>query len=260
MKSIQKILKKNSVFVIFFVIVGLILSLTISYFLMAPRFFSYLKIQLENKNSREELAVLEKNIRDTMAIDTQESSKFFSLVEALIPEEEDTLRVITLTERIAKSSGVVLKQFDTNSMVVVPGTQAAPSPTPPTEGENAGVGQQSQSGTNQTQTTTPATSLNSYKIKVTVEGSFSNVTRFISNYLKTDRLLGMSEVSINSLDQRLSVVLTIELPLSPSISTVSIGDNLVLSDLEREQLKELENKEFTASPANNPLGPANPFK
>jgi len=247
MKSIRKIFKKNLVFVIFFSVLGFVAFVAVSYLLILPRFLSLLTIKLENEVIKIEIVELEKNIRDTKAIDEKESSKFFSLVDKLVPESEDVVRSITLAEKVAKISGVTLTSFDTNTKQVVPGQSVTASP------------QEQESTPTQSVTAIP-TSLSSYEIEVKVNGSFSGVTNFISNFLKTDRLLGIGDVSLGSIGGGISAVLTVEFSLSPSTATIEIGDDLVLTVVEREQLAEIKGRIFSASPSNNPLGPADPFK
>ena len=256
MKTLQKIFKKNVVFVIFFAVLGLILFVTISVTLVMPRFLSFLSIRLENDLTKQRIVELDKNIKDTAAIDAVEASKFFSLVDSLIPEKEDVLRFVTLTENIAKSSGVALDTFDTSPTKVVPGsTQPAPA-QPPVEG--GGEGQQP-AGSGQPLTGVPSSG-NTFKVGVTISGSFVNIIKFISNYLKSDRLLGINDVAFSTSEDGVSVVLGVELPLSPSTTTVVIGDDLTLTEAEREQLKQIEDSKFTVSPATNPLGPSDPFR
>jgi len=247
MKSLKKIFKKNIVFVIFFSVLGFVIFVAVSYLLILPRFLSFLSIKLENEVTKIEIVDLENNIRDTKAIDKAESSKFFSLVDKLIPESEDVVRSITLAEKIAKSSGVTLTSFDTNTKQVVPGQSVTASP------------QAQEAAPTQAVTAVP-TSSSSYEMALTVNGSFSGVTKFIANFLKTDRLLGIGDISLSSIGGGISAVLTVEFPLGPSTTTIEIGDDLVLTEVEREQLKEIEGKIFSVNPANNPLGPPDPFK
>lgn len=247
MKSIQKIFKKNLVFVIFFLVLGFVIFAAVSYLFVLPRFLSFVSIRLENEVTKIEIIDLEKNIVGTKAIDGVESSKFFSLVDKLVPESEDVLRSITLTEEVAKSSGVTLKSFDTNTEQVVPGQTVTDNP-------------QTQESTSTQAVTAIPTSPSSYKMEVIVNGSFSGITKFIANFLKTDRLLGINEVSLSTLEGGVSATLTVEFPLSPSTATIEIGDDIVLTEAEKEQLNEIKGKKFSASPSNYPLGPANPFK
>lgn len=247
MKSIRKIFRKNLVFVIFFSVLGFVAFVAVSYLLILPRFLSLLTVKLENEVIKIEIVDLEKNIRVTKAIDEKESSKFFLLVDNLVPESEDVVRSITLAEKVAKISGVTLTSFDTNPEQVVPGQSVTASP------------QEQESTPTQSVTAIP-TSSSSYEIEVTVNGSFSGVTNFISNFLKTDRLLGIGDVTLGSIGSGISAVLKVEFSLSPSTATIELGDDLVLTEAEKKQLKEIEGKKFSASPSNDPLGPADPFK
>ena len=225
---------------------------------MTPRLLSFLSIRLENAVTNQQIVLLDKNIKDTAAIDKEESNKFFSLVDALVPEQEDVLRFITLTENIAKSSGVAVTTFDTSPTKVVPGTTQTAPTQPPAVGGAEG-NQPAAAGQGQPITGVPSSG-NSFTVEVNVSGSFVNITRFISNYLNSDRLIGISDVAFIATSDDLSVVLSVDLPLSPSTATVAIGDNFILTEAEREQLKQIEDSQFTASPATNPLGPKDPFK
>ena len=248
MKSIQKIFKKNIVFVIFFLVLGFVIFVAVSYLLVLPRFLSFLSIKLENEITKIEIVDLENNIRDTKAIDEAESSKFFSLVDNLIPESEDVIRSVALAEEVAKSLGVTLDSFDTNTEQVVPGQTVTASP-------------QAQESTPIQGMTAVSTSSNSYEMAIAVNGSFSGITKFISNFLKTDRLLGINDVSLTTLGGGgVAATLTVVFPLGTSTTTIEIGDDLVLTAVEREQLAEIKGRIFSASPSNNPLGPADPFK
>lgn len=247
MKIVQKIFKKNLVFVIFFLVLGFIIFIAISYLLILPRFLSFLSNRLENEVTKIEIVDLEKNIRATKALDEEESSKFFSIVDRFIPESEDVLRSVTLIEKVAEFSSVTLDSFDTNTKQVVPGQGVTDSP-------------QSQGSTPTQAVTAIPTSSSSYEMEVTVSGSFSEITKFVSNFLKTDRLLGINDVSLSTTEGGISAVLTVEFPLGPSTATIEIGDDLVLTAAEKKQLKEIEGKKFSASPSTNPLGSLDPFK
>ena len=247
MKSIKKIFKNNLFFIIFFSGLGFIVFVTISYLLVLPSFLSFLSSKLENEVTKIEITDLEKNISDTKAIDKDEAGKLFSLVNNFIPESEDVLRSITLIEKVARFSGVTLDSFDTNTKQVVPGQDVTASP-------------QAEGATPTQAVTAIPTSSSSYEMEVKVSGSFSEITKFITNFLKTDRLLGISDITLSSAEGGVSAQLTVGFPLSPATTTVVIGDDLVLTESEKKQLKEIEEKKFTANPSTDPLGPVDPFQ
>jgi len=250
MKELKKLLKKPSVFLGFSIFVALLTSGVIIYFLILPKFQSYFDKRNENKKLEEEISDLEISIKAVSSLDKGEAARFSKITSLLIPEEEDTLRFITLSEILAKASGVRLTAIQLNVSKSVGTGQSTPAPA------------QTNSGQNQA-TTPPAAPAkkSSYQLGVTIEGNFRNIMRFVSSYQNTDRLAGMNELTISGLGSALSANMVVELPISSDKLTLTLGENVTLSQGEREKiLSIIGNSKFSAFPAQNPLGRPDPFK
>lgn len=265
MKDLQKLLKKPLVFVLLVSSLALIIMVILTFTLILPKYSALTKLASENKDSEKELATLTKNIAKFSKIDIEEIEGFSKIVNNLIPEQKDALRFLTLAEIVAFASEVKVADAQVTS-----GKKATSSPADGAQSPQSNLQEQSSKGLlgavyaqgTQTPQTTEAVS-NLYTIKISVEGTFQNILKYLSNFKKADRLVGAGEISIGEAGELggLSAVIDFDLPLSKSTAMITPNEAVNLTQEDRELLQDLaESIVFSASPSQNPLGKPDPFK
>ncbi len=239
MKSAFKFFDKPLVLIVIAVIAGLLVTLLIVFLLIMPKFASYMSYKSQNSNLSSDIGKLESSIKTVKSLDEEELNSIYSILNNFAPKTDDTLRFLALNEVLASSAGVGISSV----------TVSTDKDSQTKSQKNA------QSATQTTQSLA-----NSYVVKVAAKGFFSNFLRFISNYQLTDRLVGLSEVTIAGGESVLTATLTVELPLGAS-AVASSEDDLVLTQKEKDILKSIEdNILFSVSPAKDPLGRPDPFR
>lgn len=237
MKGLKKFFSKTPVFVALSIIFVIITTVLISFFLVYPRVLQFLELRLVNLSTSLEVDELSKSIQAASSLDVQEVETFLSIINELIPVEEDTLRFLTLNEIIATSSGVKIKTVGVNAQTIKAGGPASGSTTP-----------------------TEASSANSYQVTITVSGDFTNLIVYSSNLLKADRLIGQSEIKFNGVGGDITATLTVELPTGKEVPA-SPSAVVELTQQEKDKITLiLKSFKFSAAPAKNPLGQTDPFK
>jgi len=245
MKSLKKFFSKTSVFVALSIILVIIATVSISYFLVYPRVLQFLELRLENSVVSQEVDELTKSIQTASSLDIQEVAAFLSVMNEQIPIEEDTLRFLTLNEIIANASGVKIKSVGVNTQTIKAGVPSSGSTT--TTDDSGQV-------VNQT------SSASSYQVTITVSGDFTNLIVYSSNLLIADRLIGLSEIKFNGVGGDITAILTVELPTGKEVPA-SPSAIVKLTQQEKDKITSiLEGFKFSAAPAKNPLGKTDPFK
>lgn len=237
MKGLKKFFSKTSVFVALSIVFVIIATVLISYFLVYPRVLQFLELRVVNLSTSLEVDELSKSIQAASSLDIQEVETLLSVMNELIPIEEDTLRFLTLNEIIAKASGVKIKSVGVNTQTIKAGVPSSGSTTP-----------------------TEVSSADSYQVTITVSGDFTNLIIYSSNLLIADRLIGLSEIKFNGVGGDLTATLTVELPTGKEVPA-SPSAIVKLTQQEKDKITSiLESFKFSAEPAKNPLGQTDPFK
>jgi len=245
MKSLKKFFSKTPVFVALFIVFVIIATVLISYFLVYPRVLQFLELRLENSLVKLEVDELSKSTQAAASLDVQEVEAFLSVMNELIPIEEDTLRFLTLNEIIAKASGVKIKSVGVNTQTIKAGVPSSGSTT--TTDDSGQV-------VNQT------SSANSYQVTITTSGDFISLVNYSSNLLKANRLIGLSEIKFNGVGGDLTAILTVDLPTGKEVPA-SPSVVVELTQQEKDKITSiLESFKYSAEPAKNPLGQTDPFK
>lgn len=112
MKNLKKFLKNTSVFVAVSILIAMFIFVAIAYLLVLPKFQSYSDFRSQNKRLQEDINELEKSINVVSSLDREEVGKFYSIINILIPEVEDTLRFVTLSEVVADLPGVNITKIE----------------------------------------------------------------------------------------------------------------------------------------------------
>lgn len=259
MKSASKFFDKPIVLIVIAVIAGLLVTLLIVLLLIMPKFASYMSYKSQNSILNSDIEKLESGIKTVKSLDEEELDSTYSVVNNFTPKSKDILRFLALNEVIASFSGIGISSVAVSTekgSQVGKGTEKTQAASAPDQSQkNAQTTQNAQPPTKTTQG-----SANSYVVKVAAKGFFTNLLRFISNYQLTDRLIGLSEVTIAGEEGVLTATLTVELPLG-ALAVASYEDDLVLTQKEKDILKFIEdNTLFSASPAKDPLGRPDPFR
>ncbi len=241
MKELKKIFKKTSFFIAISILVTLVFSVSIIYFLIYPRLTSYFETSSENSGLKQNVKQLEDGISAAKSLDKSEIQEVSSFINKYIPGTQDTLKLVTLNEVLAQSAGVKVKDVETNvssSGVPSSSTQATPATQVPNQ-----------------------TSNKSYKLSIVVIGNFDNILKFIASYKNADRLVAVTDVTITQGDNALEGDLTLEVPLGASSASVTPGEIVSLTLQEKDLVNSImSNIKYLSRPANNRLGTSNPFK
>ena len=233
MKSAKTIINKPVVFIVISIVIGIVVTLIIIFLLIVPKFAAYMSYKSQNSELNATIEKLDKSIKMVSSLDEGEIERLSLVMGNFLPKTNDTLRFLALNETLASSAGVGISSV---SLEAGKGSQ---------DGENKGQSQGSK---------------NSFIVNVAAKGFFSNILLFVSNYQLTDRLVGLSEVTIAGEEGILTATLTVELPLGVSSVKASSEDNLVLTKEEKDILKSIEdNTIFSVSPSKDPLGRPDPF-
>lgn len=255
MKDLKSLFKKTEVFVGVAIFLSVLAFFVVTYFLSLPRFQSYLKLRGDNVKLKSDTADIARGINTVSSLDAKELSLFSTVMDLFIPEKEDRLRFLTLSEGVAQGSSVALSSVELNVTEVGSVQPQQPTQTNP----SAGAGQETGGQTNVPVPPQPVQA-KSYTMGLTLSGSFSSILNFISNYQESDRLVAVKELSIDGTGTSLTAHLVFELPLSGSISQPDPKEDLKLTSEERDLVLTLLNKQYSASPAKNRLGRSDPFR
>lgn len=270
MKDLKKFLNNPLIFVIFASLATAMVMGLIAFILILPKAVEFGRLATQNRDDDIKLATLTQNIENFSKLNLSEVESFSKLVDELIPEENDVVRFITLNEIVAKASGVVVsdaKFTSGTSTQTQPSSGGGQSPTPSVQQQSSkglfGTVYAQEAQTSQSQNQSVQTSGGSYDIKVSVTGNFENILNYISEFKKTDRLVGISEIAITSSDEggEVNAVVEFVLPLSSSTAIVTPNESVVLSEGDRKLLQDLAgNIRYSAFPSEDPLGRSDPFK
>src|SRR3972149_6399247 len=110
-KRIIKILKDPKLIAAASVILSGVILLAAAPPLLFPRFTNWR--DLAEKNSQEEARFnkINANVNTLISIDKTNLGEFEQLVEKVIPEEQDRLRMVSIFNILVKNSGMVLKSL-----------------------------------------------------------------------------------------------------------------------------------------------------
>ena len=264
MKRIINLIRKP----LFLIILALGATVAISFgavnYLILPKFQSYQELAEKNATDANHLSLLARNVASFESLDKKEIADYALIVKTFVPEQNDILRFLALNEIVAASSGVKVSGIQ----AVIKKTQVVPPPTQAPTGGSGGKVQSSAGGgligkvyAQASPTPTAVAKETTYSLKVSISGGFESIEAYLDNLKKTDRLLGVANISITSSGESgISALVTLDLALGDANIAVAPEDSVVLTAQDKQFLEELAAKVlFSAQPAKNSLGRPNPF-
>ena len=277
-KRIIKILKDPKLIAVASVILSVVILIVAVPPLLFPRFTNWR--DLAEKNSQEEARFnkINANVNTLISIDKTNLEEFEQLVEKMIPEEQDRLRMVSIFNILVKNSGMALKSLKvvTKASVQTPASSAAGT-AQPTSGTSPapGVQQPTQpvpSASQGTTTTPPAvtpTVSNEYEISLVADGSVPAAIKLLDSLELVKRSVKVMDLSVGKGEEdkdvsasggRIQVKANFRLALGENVNA-SPEENIVMTDADRQHLLDLLQKlTIDASPAKDPLGRPDPFR
>lgn len=264
MKNIKKLFEKTAVVISLEIAIAVFLGVLITLFVIIPNYGSWLENRAEIAELEERIDKVSKNIDAARNLDESEIDGFDAKLELALPSEADSLRFLTLVEKVAGVSGMKFSsaQVTTSKTTVQPTTpvpnQPAETPSLSTDGGTAGNTTSTTQGTG-----TSSGSQSGLILKLSFTGSFPALLSLLANFETVDRVALITGVSITKSgeDKGISVAVNFNLPLSSKAGEVSAETLVLLTDQEKEALKEILDKMvITAAPAKSKTGRSDPFE
>lgn len=274
-KRVINILKKQqliiSVSIVFSVILIVVLAPT-----LYLRFTSWRSIAEVNTQDLKKLQNVTENLGLLQSVDRSTVDTYKELIEKLVPKESDQLRVVTLVDGLAKSSGVLITSIKigggstatTTPATSVPSSGASgdqSSTQTQTTGAKAGASTTPQSGTAQAGSAQaappPPTKPSSINLNITFEGTFAAALKFLGSLENTKRAIGVKNITLTSGEDtnQLTITSDFTLPLSQEAQLTS-QDKVELTQKDLDNLMGLLNKlTIDAVPTTLPTGRSDPF-
>lgn len=265
-KRVIKILQKQqliiSVSIVFSVILIVVLAPT-----LYLRFTSWRSIAEVNTQDLKKLQNVTENLGLLQSVDRSTVDTYKELIEKLVPKESDQLRVVTLIDGLAKSSGVSITSIKIGGgSTATPTTPTSGNPggqsstAPQTTGDQGTASTTSQSGSAQA-APPPPTKPSSINLNITFEGTFAATLKFLGSLENVKRAIGIKNINMSAGGD--SNILTINsdliLPLSQEAQLTS-QDKVELTQKDLDNLMGLLNKlTIDAVPTTLPTGRSDPF-
>ncbi len=262
-KRVIKILQNQqliiSVSIVFSVILIVVLAPT-----LYLRFTSWRSIAEVNAQDLKKLQNVTENLGLLQSVDRSTVDTYKELIEKLVPKESDQLRVVTLVDGLARSSGVSITSIKIGGGSAATTTSGNPggqsSTAPQTTGDQGSASTTSQSGSAQA-APPPPTKPSSINLNITFEGTFAATLKFLGSLENVKRAIGIKNINMSAGGD--SNILTINsdltLPLSQEAQLTS-QDKVELTQKDLDNLNELLNKlTIDAAPTTLPTGRSDPF-
>ena len=247
MNKLIKIFKQATVVVSIEIALAIMIITLIILFGIVPGFNSWQEARTKNSDDQSTLDKVEQNIAAIKALDETRIQTLVDAYEKLLPSTEDSLRFFTLSENVAKASGMNLSaaQLDSN-----PGPTVTATPAPggaPTLGGGAAA------------PVVPAPT-NLFAVKLSFIGKFTNLLKLLTNFGKADRVALVKKLSVDEGEGEISAALQYDLPLAQSQAAASAEVPVSLTTDETTFLEEyLQGIKYSASPAAGTTGRSDPF-
>ena len=232
------------IFTIAGILVALLISASLIYFVMVPRFHSWSSAREKIKEDEARLEVLDRNLQTLKNLDSAEISEDNEALDKLLPTESDNLRITSLVEAVAAASGMKVSalQIQTPSQ----------------------VGNSSVSGVSQTTPQSASTTGQSSapKMRISFSGSYQSLLGLLINLNKMDRVASVTDLNIskNQSESAITATVGIEFPLYSLPAVASAGTFVGLTEAEKKDIDDLLSQIMvTTFPASEPLGRVDPF-
>ncbi len=273
-KKLIKILQKQQLIIGVSIVFSVILIVA-----LAPaiylRFTSWRAVSDVNTQDLKKLQNATENLALLQSVDNTTVDTYKALIEKIVPKENDQLRVVSLVDRLAKSSGVLITSIKIGGgssataapATSVPGSGAAgeqSSTQTQTTGAQAGESTTPQSGTSQAgvaQAAPPPAQPSSINLNITFTGTFTGTLKFLNLLENVKRTIGVKNISFTGEDA--SILLTINadftLPLSQEMQVTS-QDKVQLTQKDSLNLNDLVSRlTIDVVPTTLPTGRSDPF-
>jgi len=256
--DVAKILKNSKILLGLAIAISVILVGALVPTLLLPRFRHWRSLQETNQTDTQKLAVITANLAVLADQDREKISEYKTLMSAILPVEEDTLRVLAILDQIIKNSGMALDSLQVKT-AAAGAAKTIPVQTPasqPTGTKALGV------TTTQPPTTTSALSANSFQIGATLHGNLSSVLALIETLDSVKRAIGTTSVSLSKATgaERPTVNINFVMPLGKKVAAASADTKVEMASSDEKTLEELIGKLIIdALPATSPLGQPEPF-
>ena len=256
--DVAKILKNSKLLLGLAILISIILVVVLLPSLLLPRFRHWRSLQETNGADTQKLASITANLAILASFDKSKISEYTTLINKLLPDEEDPLRVLAILDQIIKNSGLALDSFQIKTAAeaaakTIPAQTPAPQP-PGTKTSGA--------TTTQPPPTTQTPSVSSFQIVATLHGNLSSTLALIESLETVKRVIEVTSVSLSKAagTERPIVNITFVLPLGQKVAAVSSGTKVEMASSDKETLEKLIDKlTIDALPANSPLGQSEPF-
>ncbi len=262
MKELTDLLKKP----VFVVAVGLLLTVAISallvWLVVLPGLSNWQKTQLANQELEVKVAKISQNINLVKGVNTADREEFVRVMDIFFPSVADYLHFATLNEQIAKTRGVAVTSFTTGSTTSGSAAAATSPSVGPAAGSTAPVaGNTPTSSTGAT--TTPIAANSTIFVTVGYESSYENLENLLKDLTKLDRLVGVSAIVFTKVENSslVSANVTFNLPLAQKAISEGTSDTIqLLTEADKKTLESIKTQiQYSATPASNPIGKADPF-
>ncbi|OGY22088.1 MAG: hypothetical protein A2126_02250 [Candidatus Woykebacteria bacterium GWB1_45_5] len=255
-----KLLKKPKLLMILGGIASLVLIAAIGPVLILPRYTAWQNLKDTNKQEAEKLTVLTNNVSVLTKLDKDEVADYKKLLSALLPETEDTLRAVSITDQISKNSGMALESIQVTTSDTAKVTKKVSTVPAGTSQKTLGVTQPGSVSSPQLKTNA-AGALSSYTINITLHGDFSSALGLINTLGLVKRTLGITSISFSKAasTERATINLSLEFPLTRK-AAASPEQRTELSTSQRKALEDLlDTLTIDASPSTLPVGKTDPL-
>ena len=265
-KTIVKYLNKPALLTTVSIVISLILLLLLVPAMLFPRFNSWFTLRSTNQEDLKRLEIVVENVSLLVLVDETRQESYKELVEKLVPNEKDEVRVVSIMHELIRKAGVKLQNITIGSGSGKKVVTAAPSPAAGVAQAESGEPPPAPAPTGPT-ATAPVTGIptslqaGTYKASATFEGSFSAILKLIRLLDNTKRSIGVTKIIMSRDEETKKAVATVNfsLPLS-KVSTASSSERIELTDAEIKKLEELlVLLTIDAKPTSLPTGRSNPF-
>lgn len=256
--DVAKLLKNSKLLLGLAILISIILVVVLLPSFLLPRFRHWRGLQETNRTDTQKLANISANLTILARQDKSKISEYKTLINKLLPDEEDPLRVLAILDQIIKNSGLALDNFQIKTAAAgAAKTIPAQTSTQQPPGTKAlGV------ATTQLPPTTQTPSVSSFQIVATLHGNLSSTLALIESLDTVKRAIEVTSVSLSKAagTERPTVNITFVLPLGQKVAAVSSGTKVEMASSDKETLEKLIDKlTVDALPANSPLGQSEPF-
>lgn len=282
--KVLKILKKQQLIISLSIVFSVILIIVLAPALYL-RFTSWRSVADVNTQDLKKLQNVTENLALLQSVDSSTVDTYKNLIDKLVPEEPDQLRVVTLIDNLAKSSGVFIRSVKIgggSTATSVPGaatpgaapedqstsapqTTGAQSPESTTAQSDAETTQAGATEAGSAQAAPTPTGPSSINLNITFDATFAGTLKLLRSLENAKRAIGIKNIALSIGEEEdsflniLTVTADFTLPLSQK-AQVSSQDKVELTQKDSVNLNDLVTRlTIDAVPTTLPTGRADPF-